>query len=128
MLQECHRVMREGGVIRVITPDLAAMVGLYNGELRPDQQAYLRWFCGTFVQGCPPASVFAINAMFRQWGHQFIYDEKTLTDSMRIAGFRSVRRWAISDSGHADLQYVGNEQRYPSGLLDFESVALEGSK
>jgi predicted SAM-dependent methyltransferase len=126
MLQECYRVMREEGVIRVITPDLAAIVGLYNGELCPDQQEYTEWFCQTFAQECPPNPVSAINAMFREWGHQFIYDEKTLTDSMRAAGFRSIQRCALGESSHLDLKNMENQQRYPEGLLNFESVALEG--
>jgi predicted SAM-dependent methyltransferase len=128
MLQECHRVMREGGVIRVITPNLAAIVGLYKGELCPAQQEYLLWFCRTFVQEGPPSAVSAINAMFRQWGHQFIYDEKTLTDSMCAAGFKSVNRCPLGESPHLDLQNMENQQRYPEGLLNFESVALEGLK
>jgi predicted SAM-dependent methyltransferase len=128
MLRECHRVMREGGVIRVITPDLAAIIGLYRRELCTDQQEYLLWFCQTFVQECPPNAASAINAMFRLWGHQFIYDEEALADAMRAAGFSSVTRCLIGDSDHPDLRNLGNEQRYPEGLLNFESVTLEGCK
>ena len=129
MLGECRRVMQEGGVIRVITPDLAAIVGLYRRELSADQQKYLLWFCQTFVpQECPRNAASVINAMFRQWGHQFIYDEETLTDSMHTAGFRSVKRCALGESLHPDLQDMENQQRYPEGLLNFESVALEGLK
>jgi predicted SAM-dependent methyltransferase len=129
MLRECHRVMRRGGVIRVVTPDLAAVLGLYSANLCADQRKYLSWFCQTFLpQECPPNAASAINAMFRLWGHQFIYDEETLADTMRAAGFSSVTRWLIGDSDHPDLQNLGNEQRYPEGLLNFESVTLEGRK
>ena len=128
MLQECHRVMRGEGVIRVITPDLAAIVGLYRGKLCTDQHEYLSWFCKAFAQECPPNAVSAINAMFRQWGHQFIYDEETLRNSMLTAGFGSIERRALGESGHLDLQDMENQQRYPKGLLNFESVALEGRK
>lgn len=129
MLQECHRVMRRGGVIRVVTPDLAVILGLYGSNLCADQQRYLLWLRQTFVpQESPPNAVSAINAMFRLWGHQFIYDEETLSEAMRAAGFSSVTRRFIGDSDHPDLQNLGNEQRYPEGLLNFESVTLEGRK
>lgn len=129
MLRECHRVLRDGGVIRVITPNLAAITGLYSSELSADQEKYLSWFCQTFVpQECPPNAASAINAMFRMWGHQFIYDEQTLADAMRAAGFSSVRRWSLGDTVHPVLQNMENKQRYPDGLLDFESMALEGLK
>jgi len=129
MLRECHRVMRKGGVIRVITPDLAAFLGLFSSDLCADQQKYLQWFCETFVpQEWPSNAASAINAMLRMWGHQFIYDERTLTDIMRAAGFDSVMRWPIGHSDSPDLQNLGYEERYPAGLLNFESVTLEGRK
>jgi predicted SAM-dependent methyltransferase len=129
MLRECHRVLRNGGVIRAITPDLAAITGLYSGDLSADQEKYLSWFCQTFVpQECPPNATSAINAMFRMWGHQFIYDEQTLADAMRAAGFSSITRWLVGNSDHTDLRNLGNEKRYPEGLLNFESVTLEGLK
>jgi SAM-dependent methyltransferase len=129
MLQECYRVMQDGGVVRVVTPDLAAILGLYKNELGTDQRQYLSWFCKTLVpREFPPNAVSAINAMFRQWGHQFIYDEGTLGDSMRAAGFTSIRRFALGESSHVDFQKIENEGRYPEGLLNFESVALEGIK
>lgn len=129
MLRECHRVMRKGGVIRVITPDLAAILELYRGDLSADQKKYLSWFCQTFVPAeYPPNAVSAVNTMFRLWGHQFIYDEATLADAMRAAGFSSVTRWLLGESDHSDLQNLGNEQRYPEGLLNRESLTLEGCK
>jgi predicted SAM-dependent methyltransferase len=128
MLRECHRVMREGGVIRLITPDLAAIIGLYKSEPCADQQEYLQWFCRTFVQEAPANAVSVINAMFRQWGHQFIYDEQTLADAMRTAGFASIKRWTLGESDYPDLRNMENQERYPEGLLNFESVALEGLK
>lgn len=129
MLRECHRVMRKGGVIRVVTPDLSSIVGLYRGNLSEIQQSYLSWFCATFVQGeYPQSAVAVINAHFRLWGHQFIYDEETLTATMSGAGFSEVTRCSLGKSDYSMLRSLENEGRYPPGLLDFESVALEGTK
>jgi len=129
MLRECHRVMRRGGVIRVVTPNLAAVVGLYTSKLGPDQERYLSWLCQTFVpQDCPHNSTSAINVMFRSWGHQFIYDEETLRGSMDAAGFRCVERYMLGESRYPELRNIENQQRYPEGLLNFESIALEGMK
>jgi hypothetical protein len=47
---------------------------------------------------------------------------------MRAAGFTSIRRFALGESSHVDFQKIENEGRYPEGLLNFESVALEGIK
>jgi predicted SAM-dependent methyltransferase len=129
MLRECRRVMRRGGVIRVVTPNLAAVVGLYTNKLEPDQERYLSWLCKMFVpQDCPQNATSAINVMFRSWGHQFIYDEETLRTSMDAAGFRCIERNVLGESRYPDLRNIENQQRYPEGLLNFESIALEGIK
>lgn len=129
MLRECHRSLRLGGVIRVTTPDLATVAGLYGRSLSETQERYLTWFAETFLPNTQPRSAAAaINAHFRMWGHQFLYDEHTLSDSLRAAGFRSVVRTRLGESAHAPLRGIENVDRYPPGLLDFESVALEATK
>jgi hypothetical protein len=47
---------------------------------------------------------------------------------MTEAGFRAVQRHNLGDSSHLALQNLENEQRYPKGMLNFESLALEGLK
>jgi len=128
MLKECYRVLRVGGVIRVITPNLATIIGLYIDDLCGAQKEYVEWICQTFVRESPPNAVSVINTMFHQWGHQFIYDEKTLANSIHAVGFNSVRRCRLGESSFLDLQNMENEQRYPQGLLNFESIALEAVK
>ena len=129
MLRECHRVMRKGGIIRVTTPDLAAITGLYAGKLSGSESRYLSWFCETFLPpDHPRTAASAINAHFRMWGHQFLYDEWTLAEALRMADFKSVTRRRLGESPYAALQRLENVDRYPEGLLDFESVALEASK
>lgn len=129
MLRECHRVMRPGGVIRIVTPDLAAAIGLYNDNRSAIQQKYLSYFMATFLPNCRPVTaVFALNAMFRLWGHQFIYDKSTLAGALAVVGFKSVKRERLGISDHPELTNLENTQRYAAGLLDFESLALEASK
>lgn len=128
MLRECYRVMRPGGAIRMITPDLSVILALHSRELSAEQERYLQWFCQTFVPERPPSAASAINAMVRLWGHQFIYDEQTLAGAMRSAGFNSITRYPISRSGYPHFNHLVHEQRYPEGLLNYESVTLEGIK
>jgi len=129
MLHECYRVLRHGGAVRVITPNLATIIGLYGRDPCPEQRKYMRWFSEAFLQnGSQPNAVLTINAMFRLWGHQFLYDETTLTHSMTEAGFRAVRRYSLGESPYLELQNLENEERYPKGMLNFESLALEGLK
>jgi len=128
MLRECHRVLKSGGIIRVTTPNLAAIVGLYGNNQTQRQQDYLHWFCQTFLPDRPITPANAINAMFRQWGHQFVYDEGTLSSALSVAGFAGACRYELMQSGHQELTNLENVGRYPAGLLDFESIALEARR
>ena len=129
MLRECYRVLQPGGVLRVVTPDLAAIVSLYAGDRTSVQQKYLTWFYDAFLPPEHPRTpTMAVNAMFRLWGHQFLYDEAALTGAMRAAGFRDIARQELGKSRHVELQGLEHTGRYPDDLLAFESVALEGRK
>lgn len=128
MLRECHRVMRTGAVIRVTTPNLEAILGLRRADLPSEPTAYLAWFGSTFVPEDDVTPAIAINAMFRMWGHQFIYDEQELTRQLRAAGFTSVKRHALGESDNAAMCGLENTSRYPTGLLNYESIALEAIK
>jgi predicted SAM-dependent methyltransferase len=129
MLGECHRVTRIGGTIRVTTPNLAAILGLYREPLDAPQREYLAWFCKTFLpKGYPPTATFAINAFVRYWGHQFIYDEFALTYALRKAGFRAIKRQRLGESDEPELRNLEFTERSPEGMLEFESIALEATK
>jgi predicted SAM-dependent methyltransferase len=129
MLNECHRVIKTGGVIRVTTPNLHSFVGLYGKTLSHLQHDYMNWFCKVVLSpDCAATPANAINAMFRQWGHQFIYDEDTLTNALRKAGFGEIRRYSLMQSEQQELRNLENVERYPEGFLDFESLALEARK
>lgn len=106
VLRQFTRVLRPGGVARVIVPD---------GEL----------YCRLCVQALDGHAVNwpypdagrtpleQVNRVMRDHGHQFIYDYQTLRASMLEAGFREVRR-----------QSYGRGQD-PKLLLDQESRARE---
>lgn len=129
MLRECHRVLKPGGAIRVVTPDLARLAVIYNGDGPPAADDYFTFFRQHFVPEGQPATRAAIaNSFVRSWGHQFIYDEETLRALLEGCGFTGMVRQRLGQSDHAELGGLEHESRYPPGLLDYESVALEATK
>ncbi|WP_266169936.1 class I SAM-dependent methyltransferase [Dyella subtropica] len=99
LLQECRRVLRPDGVLRITTPDLAWLVDNYVGALTEG------W--GELWQPGTPARM--INQGMRYWGHCFIYDRPEMLRIFRAAGFGDVRfvEWQKSD----DPILVGLETR-----------------
>src|SRR3954468_18309120 len=78
LMREARRVLRDDGVLRLSTPNLDwVWVTHYRADMDAQEQ----------VRAC-----FAINRAFRGWGHQFLYNERTLTLTLQEAGFANVKR------------------------------------
>jgi predicted SAM-dependent methyltransferase len=95
-LEACRRVLRPDGVLRLSTPNLD---WVWHTQYHPRE-----WQgAGEAVRDC-----FWMNKSFRAWGHQFLYNLPALTETLKAAGFDSVRprRYGESD----DPALVGMEQ------------------
>ena len=86
--EECHRILKEGGVMRVLTPDVHQFARRYvqadKGLLKLwDEQIDLplktRSLCEVFNLG------------MRLGGHTFLYDEETLVYVLKECGFEPKR-------------------------------------
>lgn len=129
LLRECMRVLRPGGRLRVATPDMAFVVGLYGQERSELQDAYVRWSKETFLGDVPAGDdVFVINNFVRDWGHTFVYDERVLRDAMERAGFRDVVRREVGESDDPALRGLESEDRLPEGFYRLETMVLEGAR
>ena len=100
LLAECFRVLRPGGVMRLLTPDLERLVE--DVYLYP-RARHLAW-SGAYLGAATPCE--ALNAHCRMGGeHRFIYDFPYLGDVLIGIGFR-VRRASWNRSRHPSLRYL----------------------
>jgi predicted SAM-dependent methyltransferase len=95
LLQEILRVLRPGGVFRVIVPDAEFVVRSYADD--PESLVdYRGEGSGTAME--------MVNSFFRQrYEHQFMYDWQTLEHLLYAAGFSQVRRMAFGESAMGEL-------------------------
>jgi len=129
MLSECLRVLKPGGVIRLSTPDLQFLIALYGVQKTAVEEAYVQWASKslpTIIEGCE--DTFVINNFVRDWGHQFIYDEKTLSASLEHVGFGDVTTVIVNQSDYPELMSMESESRMPEGFLKLESIVVEAVK
>jgi len=97
LVRECRRVLGDAGVLRLSTPNLDwVWASHYRLGLDDTDQ----------VRGC-----FALNAAFRAWGHQFLYNERTLTATLQEAGFANVARCEYGQSAHAELRGLERHEK-----------------
>ena len=129
MLSECQRVLKNNGKIRISTPDLEFLIDMYQDNKSELQLDYMKWSTENYINHAPyPSDTFVINNFVRNWGHLFIYDEKTLRSSFERAGFGNILRRKLNESEYEALQDLENEERMPSGFLQLESFTMEGAK
>ena len=97
LMRESRRVLRDDGVLRLSTPNLDwVWVTHYRLDAPDDQQV---------------AACFYLNRAFHGWGHQFLYNERTLTATLRDAGFANVKRVAYGESEHAELRGLERHEK-----------------
>ena len=97
LLGECRRALRENGVLRVSTPNLDWVWTTHYrlGLTAPEE-----------VQAC-----FMLNRAFRGWGHQFLYNERTLRATLLDAGFSEVVRCEYGESAHPELRGLERHEK-----------------
>jgi predicted SAM-dependent methyltransferase len=99
LLRECRRVLRDSGVLRLSTPNLDwVWVTHYNLSLSESDQ----------VRAC-----FELNRAFRGWGHQFLYNERTLRATLQDAGFATAERVEYGQSPHEALRGLERHELSP---------------
>ena len=129
MLQECQRVLKTNGLIRITTPDIEKITKLLNTNLSSVETDYISWASGQLnLQSMDLPPNFIVNNFFRDWGHQFIYSRATLVSSLRQCGFTNIEVCEIGQSRHARLRNLENTARMPEGFLAFESFTLEARR
>lgn len=118
LLQESHRVLRPGGVVRIVVPDLASVIREYHaGTIRADQ------FLETLgvLYGADKRGLKKFFAPFYEFPHKCMYDTPTLVAVMREAGFLAEERRPF-DSSIAGIEQIELADR------TVDAVIVEGVK
>jgi predicted SAM-dependent methyltransferase len=137
ILHHWFRVLRPGGVLRIVCPDLEAEAELFLRQITPASDEVidrhrLRWLGDryAFRPGEQLTRAMVLNYGMRLDGHKFVYDEETLRQSMRLAGFASIARETFGHSTHPALHRIDLHDGGDTGRAWVPGMALvmEGTK
>jgi ubiquinone/menaquinone biosynthesis C-methylase UbiE len=134
LLLECKRVLKPGGVIRMVVPDLHAMVVDYMERKNGNSTSAEKAFAGDHLNErlgyrnpSPPRGNFAFTfyAIWKDFhSHKWMYDSESLMRSLSIAGFREVMGKEFLQSDIPGIEQVENEGR----VLNGAGVCVEAKK
>jgi len=117
-LANTFRLLRPGGVFRMIVPDLAWRAERYLRD-RADGR---REAADTFIEACnvgatkrPKGPVGLLRSLFGNSGHLWMYDRELIADLLQQAGFVDVRPCEFHDSGDPMFDLVEDRGRFFDG-------------
>jgi len=110
-LRECHRILKPGGVIRVLTPDVEQLAEMYLH--RPEAlKALWREHVGVPLRYGTAAEILNLGMRFA--GHTFLYDAETFAQLAADCGFRA-ERVSFQTSEFPELR--GHDLRSPENAI-----------
>ena len=103
MLSECLRVLKPGGIMRIVTPDLNFLVKLFSEEKDELRVRYINSCKKYFPSLDFINEAMVLNNFMRNWGHQFVYDKPTLRFAIEKAGFDHIEECNVGESSFEEL-------------------------
>lgn len=120
-LRECHRILKPGGVIRILTPDVEKLARMY---LENPEGLKKLWRENVGVDLAFGTAGEILNVGMRFAGHTFLYDAETLTAMLAECGF-TARQVSYRQSRHPEL--TGLDLRSPENALSLYFDCVKNS-
>lgn len=104
-IKDCFRVLKPGGFMRVLTPDLELWSRNYVHGNRFFFEEYRRRYLHD-DKDLYPTSGSVFMGMLHGHGHKMGYDRNTLVNLLARSGFRKIRRTLMQDSRMPDIRTI----------------------
>jgi SAM-dependent methyltransferase len=158
MMREIYRILKPGGKVRISTPDVDKFIGLFTPHKTIEQKRYIKWSTCHQLGLCSPefcklqqrkkewdidfhhierfypnveedGACFIVNNIFRGYGHQFLYDARSLKAIVEEAGFAKIIMYRPNESDDDHLKNIESHWRLTGcEMNDFETMVLQAER
>ena len=104
MLNECYRILKPNGIMRIATPNIEFLIDLYLNPDKKINKSYIEF--DSRRSGLPTHPIYTINRFHTTWGHKIIHSPESLTTLMENAGFKNICRCEVGISTHKELNNI----------------------
>jgi predicted SAM-dependent methyltransferase len=130
LLGECRRVLRRDGVLRLVTPNLDRLLQMMSVPTSDEAAEFYIADMNRDITEIPAGDtdnpVYMLNRVMHDWGHTFLYNERTLTTLLLDAGFSNVVKCTPFVSAHTELTGMDrHHEEVGERMNEIESLLLE---
>jgi SAM-dependent methyltransferase len=114
-LRTTCRLLKPGGVFRLIVPDLHWRAAAYLAAAQagaPDASARFMRSCYLGAETAPRGLLPSLKALLSHANHLWMWDEAAMRAALTQAGFVNIRRAAFGDNPHPAFAKVENIDRF----------------
>ncbi|GAB3924337.1 class I SAM-dependent methyltransferase [Mucilaginibacter myungsuensis] len=110
-----YKMLKPGGVFRLIMPDLKVLVDDYIADkAKGDKDASIRFIKRTIMgMDKRPSTVLGrAKQAYGYLGHLWLWDDEATINELEKAGFKNIRKIEFNDSPDPMFKLVENEKRF----------------
>lgn len=130
-LTNTYRMLKPGGIFRLIVPDLQARCERYVSLVREGDETANNWFMRASYLGLEERPRSYVDKLGRAVGgglHLWMWDLPSMTAALARAGFVRIRRCYQGDCEVEAFQAVEHAERFHDSALGIEELAVEARK
>jgi len=126
-LAECRRVLVKDGVLRISTPSLKKLIGIYSGQFHIPPSEILKHHSLHHNARVSDMCQW-LNDHFYLWGHRFVFDEISIKGLLTRAGFSGVMECKYGESRHPELSGIDRHDEGAEWIKSAYTMIFEAEK
>lgn len=118
-LKNTHKILKEGGIFRLVMPDLEQYIMNYVNDRSPEAAMHFMQETALGTERMSQSIVAIVRKSFGHSQHYWLWDYKSIERKLQDAGFKSIRRAQWGDGQDTAFMEVEDQDRW-AGFLGVE--------